>query len=108
MSTDRELLEMAAKVLCFVEPPKHAQIPEGVPVVFYYHGKPWDPLEDNNDALLLLRAIDCGLLVEDGTVKIVNDLGGCIFYMHINGDDEMRVIRRAITKAAAEEGRRMS
>lgn len=94
MRTDRELLEMAAKAAGLNHDGVGYASATGMPIN-------WDSLEDDGDAFRLLRQIDYGLLVEDGTVKIMNKLGGCVFFADINGADEMSVIRRAITSAAA-------
>lgn len=107
MSTDRELLEMAARAAGIdlqnkpmfggdAEPGYYAY-PSGQSPKWLF----WNPLEDDADAFRLLRQVDYGLLVEDGVVKIMNNIGGCVFYVDINGADEMSVIRRAITSAAA-------
>ncbi|MGC8020694.1 hypothetical protein ACP3WW_23555, partial [Salmonella enterica] len=55
----------------------------------------------DGDAFRLLRQVDYGLLVEDGIVKIMNNLGGGVLFLEIRDADEMTVIRRAITMAAA-------
>ncbi|MBW9334530.1 hypothetical protein FEE59_13510 [Herbaspirillum sp. RU 5E] len=112
MSTDRELLEMAAKaagidmsgtlysdgtwepgISCSFKPA--SGIGGGIDVAS------WNPLKDDGDAFRLLRQVDYGLLVEDGVVKIMNNLGGCVLFLEIQDADEMTVIRRAITMAAA-------
>ncbi|MRT30832.1 hypothetical protein [Herbaspirillum sp. CAH-3] len=98
MSTDRELLEMAAKAAgikgAYLWTPDYCGIEIN-------DGRIWNSRDDDGDALRLLRAVDYGLLVEDGVVKIMNNLGGCVFFADINGADEMSVIRRAITSVAA-------
>jgi len=106
MSTnDRELLEMAAKA-CGIG----ALSFSGACPLNPFPGRLqmfWNPLNEDGDALRLLRTTDYGLLVEDGTVKIMNSMRECVIFVNIKGDDEMSVIRRAITEAAAEKGRRM-
>lgn len=114
MSTDRELLEMAAKAAGMAHkynPSWHAFYLESTSPFdgsrcWDPHSR-WNPLEDDGDAFRLLRQVDYGLLVEDGVVKIMNKLGGCMLFLEIRDADEMTVIRRAITMSAAEKGRRM-
>ncbi|WP_343743113.1 hypothetical protein [Herbaspirillum huttiense] len=110
MITDRELLEMATKAAGIVIDKSPANGGgngntgfdlAGNAMLDWHSGAKWNPLEDDGDAFRLLRQVDYGLLVEDGTVKIMNKLGGCVFFADINGTDEMSVIRRAITSAAA-------
>ncbi|MBO15571.1 MULTISPECIES: hypothetical protein [unclassified Herbaspirillum] len=127
MSTDRELLEMAAKAArVFATKEDFAArgwewkisddtdfdatsgTLQGTYIWYGSNGEvggtdrfDWDPLADDGDAFRLLRQVDYGLLVEDGVVKIMNKLGGCVFFADISGADEMSVIRRAITSAAA-------
>ncbi|MHA0110736.1 hypothetical protein ACXYUI_26805, partial [Klebsiella pneumoniae] len=94
MSTDRELLEMAAKAAGLHHDGVGYASATGMPIN-------WDSLEDDGDAFRLLRQVDYGLLVEDGIVKIMNNLGGGVLFLEIRDADEMTVIRRAITMAAA-------
>ncbi len=99
--SDRELLEWAARAIGMPPPPKGFEIPEGLPVVFTYEGKPWNPLTDDGDALRL--AVKCGMGVR---LDVYTD-SVCITHFDIDlieektEDDPLAATRRAIVRAAA-------
>lgn len=88
---DRELLELAAKSI-------------GMTLQYNYLGlrsanQPWDPLEDDGDALRL--AVDLGLQItvcRNDKTFVERDH---VFAEEDHGDDSMAATRRAITRAAA-------
>ena len=92
--TDRELLEMAAKSI-------------GLTLRYNYLGgrdanQPWNPLEDDGDALRL--AVKLNMKLE----KVVSCLGSAWVAdgrcMESVGSDQMASVRRAIVRAAASIG----
>ena len=109
MTTDRELLELAAKA---------ARVElewDGPPDIWqpmYYQGKTyhgWNPLIDDGDALRL--AVRCGIVIE-----YRREVPACFAYhyalklevMQRNDQlDPYAATRRAIVRAAAEIGRNM-
>jgi hypothetical protein len=112
--TDKELLELAAKAA-------------GVTIKYNYIGTqdarcPWNPLEDDGDALRL--AVQCGLevsLVDDDPDRDGRDTRACVGYPESESrpckigyvfedhrGDIFSATRRAITRAAAEIGKAMS
>lgn len=95
MSTDRDLISKAAKAADIDLIWKDEMTPYSAARGY------WNPLREDADAFRLLRQVDYGLLVEDGVVKIINNLGGCVLFLEIRDADEMTIIRRAITMAAA-------
>lgn len=123
MTSDRELLELAAKAAgveyiqgesekskenelrfgFWLKFPYGYEVPEGV-------RRRWNPLTDNGDALRL--AVKLGLVVDVGPVSVSvhknngnRDLG---FEFYSTGkDDPYAATRRAIVRAAAEIGRTM-
>ena len=101
MSTDRELLELAAKA---------AGIADGD--VFYdmEHDKVWNPLEDDGDALRLavMLKMDIRPSEEIQTIHIWNDaLDQWIGEFYGSTNDPYSATRRAIVGAAAEIGKGM-
>ena len=109
MSTDRELLEMAAKAAGVVvvrwndglEP-----YSSGLGFIIY-SGRLWNPLTNDGDALLLAVKLHIDLKFYDGHVVAGFDGGligtGRIYY----GDDPAAATRLAIVRAAAEHGKAM-
>jgi hypothetical protein len=88
--TDKELLELAAKAI-------------GLKLRYNYLGgrdanQPWDPLEDDGDALRL--AVKLRL-----TPHIDGNLTDCEDCTVAHLDDPYAATRRAITRAAAEIGK---
>jgi len=79
MTTDRELLELAAKAGGFRE--------------YDEHYVPWNPLDDDGDALRL--AVKLKMWTHSGMGCFQNEL------------DPYAATRRAIVRAAAEIGRKM-
>ena len=95
--TDRELLELAAKAI-------------GLKLQYNYLGgrdanQPWDPLEDDGDALRLAVKLGINIgYVSDG-VSIIGSVSGDHEFEEINRADPYAATRRAITRAAAEIGK---
>jgi hypothetical protein len=117
MSTDRELLELAAKAAGWYCPaPDALAIPEDVPVNFTLFGKNWNPLTDDGDALrlftrmpfckLYVSEIGCTVLLPPSPPGAGPDLR-CDEYADEHGGDLQSATRRAIVRAAAELGRSM-
>jgi hypothetical protein len=109
MSTDRELLELAAKA---VGEPYFEHAPEGG--LYLANGEHWQPLTDDGDAFRLLAAMPSlwSLGLKFGSPSIVMDVGWGfkgIKVTKFNGQntDRATVMRRAIVEAAAEMGRSM-
>lgn len=98
MTTDRELLELAAKAAGY-EYAKHG----GYIVVFGIPGN-WNPLSDDGDALRLAVKLEidlwfgCGGLSAHGLVMDIEE---------DYGRDTYAATRRAIVRAAAEIGKDM-
>lgn len=107
MSTDRELLEMAAKAVGL------RIVDRSHPVSLYVEsdgckcGVHWNPLADDGDALRCAVKLHIDLKLYDGHVVAWFDGGligtGRIYY----GDDPAAATRLAIVRAAAEIGRAM-
>lgn len=107
--TDRELLELAAKAAGH----KRTRIaPNGMNQVHGWHEgydndwEYWDPLKDDGDALRLAVKLRTGIEFDDdgGGVEVLGD--GGIESLPSNGD-LAEATRRAIVRAAAEQGKAM-
>lgn len=108
-STDRELLELAAKAAGI----KALRCPDGVlrdctgmsPRANIFAAKPWNPLQDDGDALRLAIAADLGIevMLSLGETRAGDGNGDVAIERH--GDDMFYATRRAIVRAAAEIGR---
>lgn len=98
-TTDRELLELAAKAAGY-EYAKHGGyiVVDGIP------GN-WNPLTDDGDALRLAVKTGEPFVVRS---RCVTTMGGLMedFDPAVSGDD-LRATRRAIVRAAAEIGKAM-
>ena len=113
MTTDRELLEAAAKAAGYGEVWSLADHPDVIYVgPRYKPGQPvqyrvWNPLTDDGDALRLAVRLNIGVQSHAGRgdYSLADDGSGSIAELH-NGDPQ-RATRRAIVMAAAEIGRRM-
>lgn len=115
--TDRELLELAAQAIGMPPAPKGQEIPAHLPACFVFNGSPWNPLENDGDALRL--AVKLGIKVmphpvydspkhsvcasrrslappDDGENTYVGP--DCI---EVYGSDPYAATRRAIVRAAA-------
>lgn len=113
MTTDRELLELAAKAvgvyLVWNGDFPHQVFerwsgnPEEMPD---YDHEPWNPLTDDGDALRLAVKLDIPISPEscNGTVWICR---GELQIFEALGGDGNAAVRRAIVRAAAEIGRAM-
>jgi hypothetical protein len=105
VSTDRELLELAAKAADWYCPaPDALAIPKDVPVSFTLFGKNWNPLTDDGDALRLAVKLDFDIERRDGETCVWSEDG---YHTERDGDDKFAATRRAIVRAAAEIGRYM-
>ena len=113
--TDREVLELAAKAAGI----KALRSPEGVlrnctgfdPVMNIYAAPPWNPLNDDGDALRLAVRLGIGVqswprlgLSHAGAETVVKS----IVIKELHEGDPYAATRRAIVRAAAEIGRTMA
>ena len=110
---DRELLELAAKAVGI----KALRSPDGVlrdctggdPAMNIFAAKPWNPLEDDGDALRL--AVKLRLVISPTNVTVMayepsTMRRGEVY--ELVGADPLAATRRAIVRAAAEIGRSMT
>lgn len=111
MSTDRELLELAAKAAGIR--PNHMEgfIREDGVILFYLDCegrtfRTWNPLTDDGDALRL--AVELHIPLETDEWGALIDVVGRIYESaEDNGGSVLAATRRAIVRAAAEIGRAM-
>lgn len=112
MSTDRELLELAAKAAGLNVVWYGAHFGEGFRIkgeqVGYRHGQPWNPLNDDGDALRL--AVKLNLQVTPGTYNkdeaSAFHAGAGEAHEHVHyQQDLLAATRRAIVLAAAQIGK---
>ena len=121
MSTDRELLELAAKAIGYqtghkwnrerleMNPPVMAMVVHDATGELVSTG--WNPLTDDGDALRLAATLTMNLYMGFGggvAAAIVSDGDDGSIYCKEDGADFMAATRRAIVRAAAEIGRAMS
>jgi hypothetical protein len=102
--SDRELLELAAKAAGIEVT---AIVADGIPHRF--GGGYWNPLTDDGDALRL--AVKCEIAINPWAGKTVcwhEDSKVINHEKHDCNDDPCAATRRAIVRAAAEIGRRMT
>jgi hypothetical protein len=100
--TDKELLELAAKAI-------------GLKLRYNYLGgrdanQPWDPLEDDGDALRLAVKLQIHMAKYDNYVSACQlgpALGGEVVVWNHEEPDPYAATRRAITRAAAAIGKEM-
>jgi len=109
MSTDRELLELAAKAAGY-DYAKHGGyiVVDGIP------GN-WNPLVDDGDALRLAVKLKLAIFPPEGDdgdfavasvpEGVLDDFGETWFQENVKDGDELAATRRAIVCAAAEIGR---
>jgi hypothetical protein len=97
--TDRELLELAAKAI-------------GLKLQYNYLGgrdanQPWDPLEDDCDALRLAVKLEIAINPFAGKTVVAHTESGRLGHEKWDcwDDDPYAATRRAITRAAAEIGK---
>lgn len=104
---DRELLKLAAKAIggsevvwTDIDGNRYTGDPE----------RPWNPLEDDGDALRLAvtlkMTVDVALWSNEVQVRAYKDNFG-MHHVNDEGDDHLAATRRAIVRAAAEIGRVM-
>jgi len=99
MSTDRELLELAAKAACYAL----AEVPSGYGSFLCKGGAEWNPLTDDGDALRL------GADVPDLNISWVFEEAWRQFPLAVDQQMQRReYIRRCIVVCAAGHGRAMS
>lgn len=112
MSTDRELLELAAKAAGIrIEPVVMRNVRElGDEDFIGYRANPdqcqrgwFNPLTDDSDALRLAGALLLAISIDSGYTRVI-DQNEHVTYEKGNG---MVTTRRAIVRAAAEIGRTM-
>lgn len=106
MSTDRELLELAAKAAGFRFWDWLGG--DGLLSVYDAEGRHsvWNPLTDDGDALRLLVELKLSLEINGSEDEFYE--AGCMSEWEIfDRDDEAKSVRRAIVRVAAEIGRRM-
>ena len=98
-TTDRELLELAAKAAGY-EYAKHGGyiVVDGIP------GN-WNPLESDGDALRL--AVKLGMLVDVTAFSVTAIVNGTISAQEKHNGDPYAATRRAIVRAAAAIGEGM-
>jgi hypothetical protein len=116
MSTDRELLELAAKAAGH-EIRESVRAPDVMVIRTHeYEWTPWNPLDDDGDALRLAVELDIAIfpptittgdfatasLSEDG------DYTESWFQESVQSGDKPAATRRAIVRAAAEKGRSLA
>ncbi len=108
MYSDRELLELAAKA-------------SGVEIEWrrsagaYYYDDPetgreeWCPLDDDGQVLRLAARLNFCIDIQGGTVRIVDGLDNEHYLSGVasNQEAQMKVVRRAIVRAAAAIGEAM-
>jgi len=108
MTTDRELLEMAAKAAGYeVRWEVYEQCYVHGPMWLFRggHKETWEPLDDDGDALRLAVKLKM-------TVDVTDEASGAgaigfKWCSEINKDEPLSAARRAIVRAAAEIGRAM-
>lgn len=120
--TDREMLELAAKaagiLLCGYswigenEDDEECEILEAAFVKHHQEqelASKWNPLADDGDALRLAARLNFRIDIQGGTVRIVDGLDNEHYLSGIatNQEDQMKGVRRAITRAAAQVGKEM-
>lgn len=103
--TDRELLELAARAAGLASIDFLAG--DGFANVYDADGRhsAWNPLDDDGDALRLLVKLRLDISSEHDQVSVIEqrEILACELY----GSDANAATRRAITRAAAEIGRKM-
>ena len=112
MSTDRELLELAAKAAGIEGEIKKTF--GGWPCVMRKNGHAWQPMHDDGDALRLAVDLDLAIVPypiynkQKHSVLVKKNLAEPRFEkMELHGDDPRAATRRAIVSAAAEIGKAM-
>jgi hypothetical protein len=120
MSADRELLELAARAAGL----EGYEYTDGYTNAFYAGSRfymtqpdmhtPWNPLDDDGDALRLAVKLDISVIVNRRDMTVRGRIGRSItdplatkYIAEDLGDDEMAATRRAIVRAAAEIERSM-
>lgn len=107
MSSDRELLELAAKaagIQLYVWGTKGAE--NFANMCAKHHAKNWNPLNDDGDALRLAVKLALNIAPSIFDVDVFPESGECITEMWV-GPDRDAITRRAIVRAAAEIGKEM-
>lgn len=122
MYSDRELLGLATRAagwkLCGYswigenEDDEECEILEAAFVKHHQEqelASKWNPLTDDGDALRLAARLNFRIDIQGGTVRIVDGLDNehCLSGVATNQEDQMKVVRRAIVRAAAAIGEAM-
>lgn len=102
MTTDRELLELAAKAAGLRVRTWEGHSGIRCAIDDGRHGHMWMPLTDDGDALRLAADLRLGLEWGMATVRV-----DCCAERYCDGDAPRAVARRAIVRAAAEIGKAM-
>lgn len=120
MSTDRELLEFAAKAVGYIDDATtegnahglHKGVNEGAPNPFYVVGPDgwvyWTPLTDDGDCARLEAALLIELLWHDGGVQAGRRKDSFAVYDDFHKSDRNAVRRRVVVELAAQIGRAAS
>jgi hypothetical protein len=112
VTTDRELLELAAKAFG-MKNPNYMEIYQNKGINRGATEPLWNPLKDDGDALRLavkLRLCIDNCVGEEGDrndVTVGEEAGQGVFVDEYHGNDPYAATRRAIVMAAAEIGRAM-
>ena len=118
MSTDRELLELAAKA-AGIEYDVEASKPHPMSGAWFglwlvIHGEPneftrrrWNPLADDGDALRLAVKLEISLCFPFLLPQVIKSVRACADCFEAQGRDPFAATRRAIVRAAAESGKAM-
>jgi hypothetical protein len=106
--TDTELIELAAKgarINAIKDPygvwRNCTRLPPGFNI---FDAKPWNPLEDDGDALRLAVKLEMKININQGNVQVRYKEDAPLVFVR-TGIDSYEATRRAITRAAAEIGR---
>ena len=112
MSTDRELLELAARGAGIAV---ECSVVGGIERLYESGSlQPWDPLAFSDDALELAAKLGISVSYSHSTgldvpypaiIEVGAFAGWCPTYTEVNRDDWPAATRRAIVRAAAEIGR---
>ena len=110
MSTDRELLEMAAKAAAYdIRSDAWALTLSGGGETLYMgnNGPKWNPLTDDGDALRLAVKLEISLCFPFLLPQVIKSVRACADCFEAQGNDPFAATRRAIVRAAAEIGKAM-
>lgn len=103
MSTDRELLELAAKAAGITGYIAFLKDDESGWHLKLGKGRYWNPLTDDGDALRLAAKLEMDICFHSEGAELLN--ADPHIYTDSEDGDQMQSVRRAIVRAAAEIGR---